>query len=101
MSPGDRGVAYPLLACGTCRPCRTGHPHVCETLKLIWIDRDGGMDGYAWIDEEVLINMPEPLSDAAAARVEPLAVVVRSVHQAQVNLLDTTGFTGAGPICAR
>jgi len=81
-------VAYPLLSSGTCRPCRTGHRHVCKTLKLIWIDRDGGMAGYAWIVEDVLINVPDTLSDAATARVEPLAVVVRSVHQARFNLLD-------------
>ncbi|WP_193139016.1 zinc-binding dehydrogenase [Meridianimarinicoccus sp. MJW13] len=98
FSVGDRVVAYPLFSCGSCRPCRNGQPHVCETLKLIGIDRDGGMADYAWIDEDVLFKVPETLSDAAAALVEPLAVVVRSLHQARFNLLDTTVVTGAGPI---
>lgn len=98
FSPGDRVVAYPLISCGKCRPCRTGTPHVCETLKLIGIDRDGGMAGYAWIDEDVLFKVPDDMSDAIAALVEPLAVVVRSLHQARFNLLDTTVVTGAGPI---
>jgi threonine dehydrogenase-like Zn-dependent dehydrogenase len=91
-------VAYPLISCGHCLACRTGHPHVCETLKLIGIDRDGGMAGYAWIDEDVLFKVPDTLSDQIAALVEPLAVVVRSLHQAEFNLLDTTVVTGAGPI---
>lgn len=98
FAPGDRVVAYPLISCGQCRPCRTGTPHVCETLKLIGIDRDGGMAGYAWIDEDVLFKVPDDMSDAIAALVEPLAVVVRSLHQARFNLLDTTVVTGAGPI---
>ena len=98
FAPGDRVVAYPLLSCGHCLPCRTGHPHVCETLKLIGIDRDGGMADYAWIDEDVLFKVPDTVSDEIAALVEPLAVVVRSLHQARFNLLDTTVGTGAGPI---
>ncbi|SNS26529.1 zinc-dependent alcohol dehydrogenase [Tropicimonas sediminicola] len=98
FAPGDRVVAYPLISCGECQPCRTGHPHVCKTLKLIGIDRDGGMAGYAWIDENVLFKVPDTLSDEIAALVEPLAVIVRSLHQARFNLLDTTVVTGAGPI---
>jgi threonine dehydrogenase-like Zn-dependent dehydrogenase len=98
FAPGDRVVAYPLISCGTCLPCRTGHPHVCKTLKLIGIDRDGGMADYAWIDEDVLFKVPDTVTDEIAALVEPLAVVVRSMHQARFNLLDTTVVTGAGPI---
>lgn len=98
FAPGDRVVAYPLISCGHCRPCRTGHPHVCESLRLIGIDRDGGMADYAWIDEDVLFGVPDTVTDEIAALVEPLAVVVRSMHQARFNLLDTTVVTGAGPI---
>ena len=95
---GDRVVAYPLLSCGECLPCRTGHPHVCETLKLIGIDKDGGMADYAWVDEDVLFKVPDSMSDQVAALVEPLAVVVRSLHQAKFQILDSTVVTGAGPI---
>ena len=98
FAPGDRVVAYPLLSCGHCLACRTGHPHVCETLKLIGIDRDGGMADYAWVDEDVLFRVPDDVTDETAALVEPLAVVVRSLHQARFNLLDSTVVTGAGPI---
>ncbi|MDR3373357.1 MAG: alcohol dehydrogenase catalytic domain-containing protein [Ancalomicrobiaceae bacterium] len=98
FEPGDRVVAYPLLSCGTCRPCRTGTPHVCETLKLIGIDCDGAMADYAWVDEQVLFKVDDTLSDQVAALVEPLAVIVRSMHQARFQLLDSVAITGAGPI---
>ena len=98
IAVGDRVVAYPLISCGTCLPCRTGHPHVCQTLKLIGIDGDGGMAETAWVDEDVLFRVPDGLSDKVAALVEPLAVIVRSLHQARFNLLDSAVVTGAGPI---
>jgi threonine dehydrogenase-like Zn-dependent dehydrogenase len=98
IAAGDRVVAYPLISCGTCRPCRTGHPHVCETLKLIGIDLDGGMADHAWIDEDVLFRVPDQLSDEVAALIEPLAVIVRSMHQARFSLLDSGVVLGAGPI---
>lgn len=95
---GDRVVAYPLISCGTCRPCRTGTPHVCQTLRLIGIDRDGGMAEVLWIDESVLFKVPDHVPDDVAALVEPLAVVVRSLHQAGFKALDTCVVMGAGPI---
>ena len=98
VAVGDRVVAYPLISCGTCLPCRTGHPHVCRTLKLIGIDVDGGMAETAWIDEDVLFKVPNGLADEVAALVEPLAVIVRSLHQAKFSLLDSAVVTGAGPI---
>lgn len=98
VAPGDRVVAYPLLSCGHCLPCRTGSSHVCQTLGLLGIDVDGGICEQAWVDADVLVKVPEGLSDAAASLIEPLAVVVRSLHQARFRPLDATVVIGAGPI---
>jgi threonine dehydrogenase-like Zn-dependent dehydrogenase len=95
---GDRVVAYPLISCGHCRPCRTGTPHVCESLRLIGIDCDGGMAEHVWVDESVLFKVDDAVSDRVAALVEPLAVVVRTLHQARFNVLDSAVVMGAGPI---
>ncbi len=96
--PGDRVVAYPLLSCGTCLPCRTGSPHVCEKLRLIGIDRDGGMAEQVWVEEDVLIKVDDTLSDRIAALVEPFAVVVRAMHQARFQMRNSAVVIGAGPI---
>jgi len=98
VAVGDRVVAYPLLSCGECLPCRTGSPHVCRSLRLIGIDVDGGMAEHAWVDEDVLFKVPDTLSDRIAALIEPLAVIVRSMHQARFQLLDSAVVIGAGPI---
>lgn len=98
VKAGDRVVAYPLLSCGTCRPCRTGSPHVCRKLGLLGIDVDGGICEYAWVDADVLFTVPDAVSDKVAAVIEPLAVIVRALHQAKFQPLDSAVVIGAGPI---
>lgn len=95
---GDRVAPYPLLSCGECFACRTGIPHVCRSLRLIGIDVDGGIAEYVNCDEDVLFKLDDDLSDRAAAVIEPLAVIIRTMHQADFQMLDTAAVIGAGPI---
>lgn len=97
---GERVVAYPLLSCGHCIACQEGRPNACKTLGLIGIDIDGGIAQYVNCDENVLFRVDPSLSDKAAAVIEPLAVIVRTMHLANVKALDTTVVIGAGPIGA-
>lgn len=98
LKVGDRVVAYPLISCGTCLPCRTGNPHICKDLKLLGIDMDGAMAEYALVHESALFKVNDNVSDEVAALIEPLAVIVRAVHQSQFKLLDSAVVMGAGPI---
>jgi len=95
---GERVVAYPLLSCGHCIACQEGRPNACKTLGLIGIDVDGGIAGYVNCSEDVLFLVDPELSDRAAAVIEPLAVIVRTMHLANVKALDTAAIIGAGPI---
>jgi len=95
---GDRVAAFPLLSCGKCLACRTGNSHVCNTLGLIGIDVDGGICESIYVDEDVLFKLPEDVSDRAAVTVEPLAVIIRAVHQIKFQALESAVIIGAGPI---
>ena len=95
---GDRVTGYPLISCGECYPCKNGTPHVCQTLHLLGIDVDGAMADHCWVDEDVLVKVPDAVSDQLAALTEPLAVVVRTLHQANFKTLDRCVVMGAGPI---
>lgn len=95
---GDRVVPFPLLSCGKCRACRTGNEHVCNTLGLIGIDQDGGVCERIYVDERALFKVPEGVSDKAAAVIEPLAVIVRAIHQSGFQMMDTCVVVGAGAI---
>lgn len=95
---GDRVAVYPLLSCKECFPCKNGSPHVCKKLGLIGIDIDGGMAEYVVAHQDLLYKVDDSISDKAAALIEPLAVVIRSLHQVGFKPLDTAVVSGAGPI---
>ncbi|MEQ8342092.1 MAG: alcohol dehydrogenase catalytic domain-containing protein [Marinovum algicola] len=95
---GQRVVAYPLLSCGVCHPCRTGSPHVCTGLRLIGIDQAGGLAEYLSVPEDMLFAVPEDMDNRIAALVEPLAVALRAVEQSGLGLADRVAVLGAGPI---
>nr|WP_256558002.1 alcohol dehydrogenase catalytic domain-containing protein [Marinobacterium sedimentorum] len=98
FAKGQRVVAYPLISCGDCHPCRTGQPHVCAKLRLIGIDGAGAMTEYVAVAENVLFPVPEDMDDRIAALVEPLAVAVRVVEQSGMSISDRVVVLGAGPI---
>lgn len=95
---GDRVTAFPLLSCGHCLACRTGNMHVCNTLGLIGIDVDGGVCESLFVNEDVLFKIPDGVSDRAAVTIEPLAVILRAVHQAKFQARESAVVIGAGPI---
>ena len=95
---GDRVIPFPLLTCGECLACRTGNSHVCNSLGLIGIDKNGGMSERITVNEDVLFKIPDEVSDKAAATIEPLAVVIRAAHQANFQACQTAVVVGAGPI---
>jgi len=95
---GDRVVIEPLVACGHCAPCRNGFEHVCETLKLLGVETDGGFAGFARVPKKCLHKLPESISFEEGAILEPFAVGVHSVNAAGMKPADTVAIFGAGPI---
>ena len=95
---GDRVALWPNIPCEECLFCKSGTPHVCKNLRIIGIDRDGGMAEYVICRWDRIYKLDPSVSDRAAAVVEPLAVGVRSVHQADFRTLSTATVIGAGPI---
>lgn len=95
---GDRVAPYPLLSCGHCFACRNGREHVCDTLKIIGIDLDGGVAEYVCCSTDVLFKVPEKVSGKVAGIIEPLAVAVHTLHRAGFRPMDSILIQGAGPI---
>ncbi len=95
---GDRVAGWPNIPCKECYFCKLGIPHVCKNLKITGIDLDGGVAEYVVCDTENLVKLDQSLSNKAASIIEPLAVAVRSLHQAGFKSLSTVAVMGAGPI---
>ena len=97
---GDRVTAEPLISCGGCQACRTGHSHVCQNLKLYGIDTDGAFAEYLRLPVGTLRRLPPEIDFSLGALIEPLAVAVHSVRMSGIRLGDSVCVLGGGPIGA-
>ena len=98
LAKGTPVTVYPLLSCGHCEPCQNGYAHVCNTLKLIGIDCDGGMAEYVKVPADKVMAIPTTLSLKLGAFLEPVAVGVHAVRRSGYKPGDRVVVFGAGPI---
>ncbi|MDR3121561.1 MAG: alcohol dehydrogenase catalytic domain-containing protein [Clostridiales bacterium] len=98
LKKGAFVTVNPLLSCGECQPCRTGNSHVCDTLKLVGIDCDGGMAEYAAAPSSMLVPLPEGVGGKLGALVEPVAVAVHAIREQGFVPGDNALVFGCGPI---
>lgn len=98
LKDGTLVTLYPLLSCGHCEPCLTGNTHVCDTLKLIGIDCDGGMAEYVVAPIENIVQLPEGVSEKLGALIEPVAVSVHAIRETGFIPGDNAVVFGCGTI---
>ncbi|MFH1539865.1 MAG: alcohol dehydrogenase catalytic domain-containing protein [bacterium] len=95
---GDFVTIQPQVTCGRCPPCIHGNYHICDNLKVMGFQTDGGAREYFAVDERKVIKLPESMSFDEGAMIEPTAVAVHALKRAG----DVTGkkilILGAGPI---
>jgi 2-desacetyl-2-hydroxyethyl bacteriochlorophyllide A dehydrogenase len=96
--PGQLVAVEPLLSCGLCPPCKSGNGHVCEKLRLLGVETDGGFADYFTAPLHRLYRTPEHTDLREAALAEPLAVAVHAVNTGNPRPGDCGVIIGAGPI---
>lgn len=97
LTAGGRVAIWPLIACGTCYPCRIGRHNVCANINLVGVHRDGALQ------EQLLLPaaqaFPVDAEDAAlAALIEPVSIAVQAVKRGRVAAGEKVVVFGAGPI---
>ncbi len=98
MPAGTFVTVNPLLSCGHCDPCLSGNEHVCQTLKLVGIDCDGGMAEYVTAPVYHILPVPDGVSRRSAAFIEPIAVAVHTIRESGYRPGDNALVFGAGAI---
>ena len=95
---GMRVVPANSAPCGACFYCRKGQPNLCEDLLF----NNGAYAEYIRIPgrivRENMIEIPEGVSFLDAAMAEPLACVLRGIHETHIQPGDTVVVIGCGPI---
>lgn len=95
---GERVALDPLIPCGRCYACSRGFPHVCTSLKILGVDRDGGFAEFVTVAAGRLHRLPGGMSDVEGALVEPVAVAVHDVRLGGLAVGDSALVVGGGPI---
>ena len=99
LAVGQRVVLEPGLACGQCRMCRIGRYNLCSALKFLGVPPNHGcLTEYVVAPAQWLYPLPDALSFAAGAAVEPLVVGLQAVAQGGVGPESRVAIFGAGMI---
>lgn len=99
FSPGDRVVGECSIGCGACTLCAEGDYHLCEQrAETGLISQPGGLAEYILFPARSAHRIPDNISDADAALVEPAAIALRAVDLLEVQQGTDVLVIGAGPI---
>jgi threonine dehydrogenase-like Zn-dependent dehydrogenase len=96
LKPGDRVTVDPIVWCNQCPPCLNGQNNVCNNLKLLGIEYDGGFADYAVAGADKVFKIPDSVSMRDAALVELYSLGVHSARKAMIEPGDRVVIVGAG-----
>jgi NADPH2:quinone reductase len=96
---GDRVGVDPTLNCGACYFCQRGQGNLCERWNAVGVGHHpGGFAECVAVPARVVYALPEGMTFAEAALIEPVSCVVRGFHRLQAQVGETFLIYGAGPM---
>lgn len=98
LAVGDPVCVDPVIACGSCYPCRIGRPNVCSRLQVLGVHRDGGFSEEVCVPAVNAHRLPPGLPLAQAALVEPYSIALNVLERMQFLPGDGLLIYGAGVI---
>jgi L-iditol 2-dehydrogenase len=96
---GQHVAVEPAISCGHCEFCLQGNPNLCSSLVFAGHGtQDGALqECMAWKTGN-LFPIPDSLTYADGAMLEPLGVAIHSVDLGKLRAGMTVGVFGCGPI---
>ena len=99
ISDGQRVAVDPAVACGKCEYCLEGSPNFCEHMRFAGHGSDdGALREYVAWPTRFLYPLPDSISDAEGAMLEPFGVALYAVDLAGLRPGMRVGVFGCGPI---
>jgi len=96
---GQRVAVDPAIPCGHCEFCELGHPNLCDNMIFAGHgEYDGALREYASFPTRCLFPIPDSLSYADGAMLEPLGVAIHTVDLGKLAAGMNVGVFGCGPI---
>ncbi len=98
LAVGQRVAVDPSLFCGTCRYCQAGRGNLCEKWGAIGDTVSGAFAESVTVPEANAYVMPDSMSFATGALVEPMSCVVHGLHRLAIRAGSDLLIVGAGTI---
>ncbi len=102
LKVGDRIAALPVSPCGKCDACKSGNIQYC---KETWshatglsLTNPGALAPLMAVRPDMVIKVPENITDDEVAMTEPTAVGLHAVHLANIKVGDKVLVIGGGII---
>ncbi|CAG8898590.1 unnamed protein product [Penicillium egyptiacum] len=99
LKPGDRVAVEPGVPCENCFLCDEGRYNLCDDVQFAGVyPYEGTMQRYKNHPAKWLHKLPDNVTFAEGALLEPLSVVMHGVKSAGLSLGRGVVVCGAGPI---
>jgi (R,R)-butanediol dehydrogenase / meso-butanediol dehydrogenase / diacetyl reductase len=98
LEPGTRVAVDGNRYCGQCRWCRRSEYQLCVVSGQLGLHADGGLAEQMLAPAFMCIPCDAHVAADHAAMAEPLAVAVRAIRRANLDLNANVAVLGAGPI---
>lgn len=96
---GRRVAIEPQRPCRICEFCREGAYNLCPQMEFYATPPiDGAFCEYVIIQDDFAYDIPDTISDHAAALMEPLSVGIAAAQKGGIKVGDTVLIAGGGPI---
>ncbi|MFY9747927.1 MAG: galactitol-1-phosphate 5-dehydrogenase [Acidobacteriaceae bacterium] len=101
--PGDRVTFDSTIFCGACPFCLRGEMNLCDRRQVIGVScgeyrRNGAFAEYVTVPEQIVHRLPDSMSFAEAAMLEPVSVALHAVKVSEIRGGETALVIGAGMI---
>ncbi len=95
---GERVVVDPIIPCHACPACLSGHLNVCQNLRLLGIDLDGGFGQLVAVPANRLYPLPDNVPMSHASMVEMYGLGQHILRRGQVQPGESVVILGAGKL---
>jgi len=86
----------PNVSCGICFYCRRGLVHPCTSLRAFGVDMDGGMAEYSIVPAGQTRALPDGMTAAMSAFIEPVSCAIHGIDLARIKSGDRVVILGGG-----
>ena len=102
LKVGDRVTALPISPCLNCPACLSGNLQYCKSTwsKAVGLslDNPGALTEKIKVRSDMVLKVPDNVSDIEAAMVEPTAVALHGIHLADIKVGSKVLVIGGGII---